>query len=797
LSHSQVRKRVLCIFTTLDRLLKRWRDKSDQLNINTINTMTKVNNGRITSSTAAATNTTRAKAAAVLARLDEMSVSLADEISHYEDDATFDLSIKEEIANKPRATSSTADVMKKLDMVSESKEVVVYDDDDGSCGVESNDDESTVYEEISYGLSRMNEVSQTKSLLKKDEKNAAVVEDRNKPQQQQKKLVTEKATIASRASSHMTPLLPVLVEEDKSEHLEDLRNMHSCSFDGSDASSDGGFSIEEAEEEELITEAIPVLTPLVRPPLTSKVKSVTSKKSGQSLASNKSKHEHSIDKYVHTLTMDDSVLDDASIMDLQMSKTPKIGNNRKSLVGKKGGFDGTSSSSRNEKSSLFPPHLVASDLSYSSSSAEVVSVKSNKSGVSTTSTEKTDNTRSSIGLFSRAAPPKLADKSNAESTVKSDTSRISLGLFSRAAPRTDSKSSDEKSEASLFDPPSHLSIDIESASSKRRGAKRGGASSSRVSSALSLDDETGDIIRAAIIIKNDNKRRRKRGVICGTAIVFLAMVAVLGALVYTNNVPVFMREPLSKVGVIPSSPTAEPNSDGEPKGVVDTVWYADFDHYKCVQDCASSSESVTCGGKMKDWEQGFATLEECCLENFSSFIGKDWSLVDCVKVSNPETTNKSGIYSTSMPTYTPTTDHKDAKIEEEGEEENDKEGDQKGDASDTGTTPWAAVNDKESIDQNDSSEYILELDENFNPIKPADSTGDRPSTKAEEVEEKVDDESQPMSGTTPWAVKQEKPSNENMSTGYVLELDENFNPINPTTVAATTTQLHQVRTFDC
>jgi hypothetical protein len=37
-----------------------------------------------------------------------------------------------------------------------------------------NDDELTVYEEISYGLSRMNEVSKMSVLEKKDEKIAAL-----------------------------------------------------------------------------------------------------------------------------------------------------------------------------------------------------------------------------------------------------------------------------------------------------------------------------------------------------------------------------------------------------------------------------------------------------------------------------------------------------------------------------------------------------------------------------------------------------------------------------------------------
>jgi hypothetical protein len=68
----------------------------------------------------------------------------------------------------------------------------------------------------------------------------------------------------------------------------------------------------------------------------------------------------------------------------------------------------------------------------------------------------------------------------------------------------------------------------------------------------------------------------------------------------------------------------------------------------------------------------------------------------------------------------------------------------------------------------------------------------------EEVAEPTDEESNyPMSGTTPWAVEQEKSKDKNDSPGYVLELDENFNPINPTTVASSTTELDEVSTLDC
>jgi hypothetical protein len=567
--------------------------------------MTKVNNGRISSSGATkGKSATSAKAAAVLARLDEMSVSLADEISHYgDDDATFDLSVKEE--TKKAGSPAT----KRLEKMAESK-AVVYVDDDGSYGVESEDD-STVYEEISYGLARVN--NEVK-LNKKDEKVVGVQRElfaanlAEKHGGPFKTELNEKMGIKSEKERQRqissTPLLPGLMEEDKSEDLADLHKIGSCSFDDSDASSDG-FSIEEVEEEEEITERTPVLAPLVRPPAPLVQRSSSSKAK---------KYDHSIDKYVHSLSMDDSVFDDSSIMDMQMSRTPKIKNNKKVLVGKKGGFDKTSTAARkNEGSSLFPPDLLPT---VDKGTAQTKPMKSESSRASTVTTEKTDNTRGSWGLFSRAAPKSSDNEAKAASTSKSDNTRRGLGLCSRAAPKADKVKHDERSEGSRFDPPSHLSLDIESATSSKQSKKRNkvSSSSSRVSSALSLDDETEDIIRAAIILRNeDSKRSRKRTALCGFSLVCLAAAATVGTLVYTNQIPGFIREPLSKLGVevTASSPTAENDTDVEPRGVVGTAWYADFDLYKCVQDCDDTNESITCGGKMASWEKGFVTLEEC------------------------------------------------------------------------------------------------------------------------------------------------------------------------------------------
>lgn len=702
--------------------------------------MTKVINGRIVSTTQDKSST-RAKAAAVLARLDEMSANLADDISHYEDDATFDLSVKQEAIKMP-----SADVMKRLERVSKSNDVAFYDDE-ASHGVDSNDD-STVYEEISYGLARVNEELNASALKSK------MIGDKNEVQEMRASLRAKNAT--AREPSNITPLLPALIE-DKEEELEDLRNIHSCSFDGSDSSSDD-FSIEEVEEE-IITETTPVLP---RPPPSPVTKHTISSMLSSSNTGRKHKHEHSIDKYVHSLPMDHSVLDDASILDMQMSKTPKMKNNKKCLVGRKGGFDASRSDGSNVRSSLFPPHLIVSSESHNSSSSEVLSVKSDKSRASI-STEKTDNTRGSWGLFSRAAPnPAAEEVKTTSSSAKSDASCLSLSLFSRAAPKLDKKSSDERSEMSHFNPPSHLSIDIESASSNRQGKKRNNISSasSRVSSASSLDDETDHIIRAAIAIKNNNAKRCRRGVVGGVVVVFIAAISVLGALVYTDNLPGFLREPITKLGAIPSPPTAESDANVEPKGVEDAVWYADFDQFKCVQNCDESSESVTCGDEMKTWEQGFATLEECCLDNFSTFIGKDWSLRDCIALSYPAPSTDATDNSTDVPTYMPTAGEMFTQNEVEGVKQE----------SVSGTTPWAEHPTKE----NDSG-YILELDENFQPIKTTE-----PPKKGNAA-----------SGTTPWAIGDSAAKDD---SGHVVELDENYNPIHHvTTVAATTTKQQEVR----
>ena len=730
--------------------------------------MTKVNNGRIASGTS-----TRARAAAVLARLDEMSESLADEISHYgDDDATFDLSVKEEAVNNDKAEVSrkkkNGTPMKKLEKVVESN--VVICDEEGSCGVESNDD-STVYEEISYGLARLNKSAKVEkaSVQKKEHKETTVqreqlvssLSDKSggtfqaERKRVKEKVTSNKARTIEVEDSTITPLLPAL-EGDKNEDLEDLRNMNSCSFDGSDDSSDG-FSIEEIEdeihEEDSLIEKTPVLAPRVSPHAPTWEQQRTSPKK---------KHEHSIDKYVHSLSLDEGILDDASILDMQMSRTPKIRNNKKVLVGKKNGvgFSGSKSVASIESSSLIPPHLMASGTSASNSAvSETKSIKSAKSNVSAASTEKTDNTRGSWGLFSRAAPTSSMDEAETGTTVKSEKSRTSFGLFSRAAPKADKKTTkvslnpfDEQSELSQFNPPSHLSIDIESANSGRRGKSRSAKSSSasRVSSALSFGDDAEDIIRAAIVIKERNSARRRRHVICGFLLLFLASIAALVGVVYTNNVPSFLREPLAKAGIIPSPPTSKSENSTEvedPRGVAGAAWYADFDLYKCVQNCDDAS-AYTCGGKMKGWEQGFASLEECCLENFSSFIGKDWSLRDCIAVS----TNDDEEDMAHTPTYMPTMGDVDNVTGDQDDKEHPLVQE---------TTPFAV--------KEEGREYI----------EPSITTTSAPK----EITSGGIHQSE--SGTTPWAVKEQ--TTENDSSDYVLELDENFNPINPTTAAVTTT----------
>lgn len=159
---------------------------------------------------------------------------------------------------------------------------------------------------------------------------------------------------------------------------------------------------------------------------------------------------------------------------------------------------------------------------------------------------------------------------------------------------------------------------------------------------------------------------------------------------------------------------------------------------------------------------------------------------DCIAVSFPETSNAGDGGSTEGPTYMPTTDGKDNKSETQTENDEDN-------LSLTGTTPHAMKDDKE-MNNHDSSGYVLQLDENFNPINPttvaAQELNDTVTVITTDAPVYSTKEADDGAGTTPWAMENEESST---ASSYVLQLDENYNPINPTTVAASAaTDLHKV-----
>ncbi|KAL3801073.1 hypothetical protein HJC23_002366 [Cyclotella cryptica] len=709
--------------------------------------MTKVNNGKITPSGTAAIPTSHnnrgvksinsAKAAAVLARLDEMSVSLADELSHYgdvDDDATLDLSVKEETDGGKLTTAAFAPP-KKLETFLEHPKFISKKGDDEA----SNGEDSTIVEEVSYVLDRFN----NKSFRRNDKDVAAASKPfvnvqakiSNRPHATERPSAVFAKNHVVSTSNAESAVKPSTALRHKKDSLQTLRILGSCSFDdsASDASSDGGFSIEEAEEEEvIISETTPVL-----PPMRSKAPFVQrgSIKAKQCI----------IQSYIHSLSFDESVLDDASILDLQTSKTPKI-KNKKALAGKSPGSDHTSFASRSVSSGSAPSHHFSAGNRKINTAFATNTVTSMESEDETASTEKPPASTTSWGFFSRKTPSAVIAESNTASSSHP------------------SKSSGQRSRSQLK-PPSELMIDIESGSASRRGKKRNNisSSSSRVSSAISLD-ETEAIIRDAIIIKNQATGRRKRVLCCAaSAIIMLAAIAISALMVSKKLIPGFLHKPLSNLGVISASPTSTTNATVDPKGVPNTVWYADFDLFKCVQNCTSEGkiESLTCGGNMNGWEKGFDTLEECCLENFSSFIGKDWSLRDCMMLSYPDVLSTEGgdseeTASSNAPTYMPT-----AGVNV-----------QKPDEQEIANNP-AAIAKTEATSQTLGGSFKAEheattsiVNEGTPTYMPTKDMGaeDRPST----------------SGTTPWAMNNAG----NDSSTYVLELDENYNPINPTTGAA-------------
>lgn len=744
-------------------------DKSPNTNNHTNSIMTKVNNGRITSS-----GSSRAKANAVLARLDELSSHLADDIDaasvRHENDTTNNNTNHTSNSNKNKNDNSSSassssrakqrvnSDLKQLETMAEGKAKEVYT----TSPVESiGDESSTVIEEISYGLLRW----QREGSMKEEEKVIRKAVDEKKVETH-----TESSIAISATSDAFTPLLPSLAERDQRYSSSHPMNYSHDDNDDDDEESDdssslGGFSIEEVrdvdmatphqQEDETIaktTAEIPIMVaPLIRtpsPPAPQQVKQQQHQGEATDSPEEKNAPCHSvIDRYVHDLNVDDGLLDDASVLEMQMSRTPKIRNRKRDvLVGKAesvdgvavggggGGLDsnvGGGLDSNNSGGGGFFDDAAGTNPAESQSEKSIMTASKSTADVGTNSVDgKSANTAASTrktksgGLFQKISASKQPEETTFEDYpplkgTSDTTSRGSFaGLFSRAAPKPTKKQSkvafDECSEVSRFNPPSHLSIDIESADSSRRHKKRS-------TSPSSLGDASDDILRAAIVLKDDKIKRRRRGAFCGLFLVSIAAVSTVTALVHTNNVPTFLRGPLNRLGISPSSPTTSEESRDESDGEIDVtaVWYADFDQYKCVQQCEEGADSVACGGTMEEWEQGFDTVEECCLENFSSFIGKDWSLRDCIAVSVP-VSSEGG---TGGPTYMPTSD----------------------------------------------GEVVEEMETAQVPAYPSKDDDD-------------DADSLPQSGTTPWA-----------TGGYVLELDENFNPINPTTaLPAITTELPEV-----
>ena len=61
-------------------------------------------------------------------------------------------------------------------------------------------------------------------------------------------------------------------------------------------------------------------------------------------------------------------------------------------------------------------------------------------------------------------------------------------------------------------------------------------------------------------------------------------------------------------------------------------WYADWDQYKCVQNCIGP---IPCGGlTTSNLEEAFPTLRRCCEVNFEVYISKDWTVEECIATSS-------------------------------------------------------------------------------------------------------------------------------------------------------------------
>jgi hypothetical protein len=59
-------------------------------------------------------------------------------------------------------------------------------------------------------------------------------------------------------------------------------------------------------------------------------------------------------------------------------------------------------------------------------------------------------------------------------------------------------------------------------------------------------------------------------------------------------------------------PTASPTAGA---GSADAEWYMNFNVMKCYQDCTGN---YPCGGPKEFWNEGYSTLNECCLTNLGT-----------------------------------------------------------------------------------------------------------------------------------------------------------------------------------
>jgi hypothetical protein len=559
--------------------------------------MTRINNGRIISTSTSNSSKPKSKtshaAKAILAQLDSISDSLShnggESVSHYGGSVVssgFDVSVCEEmierVDSKPKATPKAQTV---------TKTAVVDDSSAGSSSVE--------VEEVSFALSRLNSKlnkcayggtsgrSSSMKSMKSEEQNGEVYAEMVGG----RKLIEEvKASLNASSSTFTASATAVALKKEE----QSLYSIDSRSFEESivSASSDE-FSIEEEEEEEVyLAPAVPMK------PAFAKRKSAKTSMSG------------SIQKYMQNNSLDEG----SKMAAIDDVKTPKIGNH-KSIAGISG--------------------AEVKKLTMSMNSRNM------KSSGKSTASRSSSTGKSSVSWAE-----------NSIDTTPTNNSKVSL---------PSSRLSKSSSKQMTSKTASRMLIDIESGSvSRQSNNKRGkfSSSSSWKSSAMSqLDDETSDILNDAILLQRNSRKCK------GTCFVVSALLALVvcasSVLMYLDLVPVPFMENEGKLSVVASLPTMMPSSSNVgdvtvdlskvPVGVPGKQWYVDWNEFKCVQDCVSDqikigstvirgiSGSSTCGGRMERWDKPFDTLSECCLESFSTFISKDWSLEDCMMVISKDT----------------------------------------------------------------------------------------------------------------------------------------------------------------